>query len=824
MKHLHQHVSSWGFGLGTDIRFAVRSLARTRGFTLVALLSLAVGVGANTALFSVIHATFFRPVPGVNDPEHVVELLLTTRNGAMAEWTYPDLQDVQAADTPLQTVAGWKILEGNLTREDSGQRVRVMYASSGYFPVLGVTPALGRSFLPSEDLEPGGNPVAIISHQLWQSTLGGRTDVLGQVITLNRTPYTVVGVAPEAFKHHRIEGGIDLWAPLTQHPNVAGRESFANDRKMSWVEVIGRLRPGATLGETNAALGAVFARLAMQYPATNEHRRAFAASFGPFPATNRTTDTIAMGSVLAFGGFVLLIICANLAGMLLARGATRGREVAIRAALGASRTRLVRGLLVDALVLAIGGGALGVAVAWRVTSLAVFGGLVGSSGLDLSPGLAVLVFSSVLVLGTALAVGLVPALRLSRFEVVGSLRDEVGTSSRRASRFHRVAVSAQVGVALLFLVVSGVFVAVLSQLDRRDLGFDPHNLLVVFLDLSTQGYENPVAGLAFLDRARDSAAAVPGVASVAVADGLPIDLVGNFARVSRADRPEEQTSKVQTEFTRVGAGFLATIGAPILRGRGIEPSDTATSERVVVITRDLAARLWPGEEPVGRQLRMGLHSEVAVSHTVVGVTAEVASSRPTESWPQVFVPLAQHFDRPRLMLLVRGRSDAATLTHSIHAAVLAVDPRFVLPTAVTSMALLDRSLEPQRMTATVAGSLGLLALGLSAFGIYGLVAFVVSQRTREFGLKMALGATQVQVLWAVLCDGIRLAAPGLGLGALAAGGLTFAMQSMLLGVTPLNPVSFGLATLLILASVLLACAVPAFRASRVDPAVALRSQ
>jgi predicted permease len=828
MRRFLRACSSLGDGLAMDVRLAVRGLWRTPGFTLVSLVSLAVGIGANSALFSVIHATSLRPVPGVGAPDRVVELLVTTRLGVRQEWSYPDLADVEAAGTPLEAVAAWKVRECTYAVGEAGQRVRVMYAAPAYFPVLGVKMALGRGFLRSEGSGPGQHPVVVLGHRFWQTTLGGRPDIVGQVITLNRTPHTVVGVAPESFRHHRsAEGGIDLWAPLTQYPDFSGSRNWSADRSVAWVEALGRLRPGATVGEATAALGTVSARLARLYPDTNRDRGALAAAFGPLPAGSRTEGTLAVASLLAFGGLLLLIICANLAGMMLARGASQEREVAVRVALGAGRGRLARRFLVDAGVLAVGGGALGTVAAWWCTGIAAFGALVGLPDVDLAPGAAVLGVSFLLVLATALAVGLLPALRLSRAGAVGALKEHGGAGSRRTGRFHRVAVSSQVAVAVLFMAVSGVFVRSLSQLDRRDLGFDPERLLTVSMDLSTQGYEDPAAVTTFVDRVRESAAALPGVVSAAVADGLPVDTVGNFTGVSRADRPDDESSEVLCEFTRAGAGFFRTIGTPVLRGRAIDATDTATSEEVVVISRGLAERLWPGEDPLGRQLRLQVgagRGATATPHTVVGVTADVASSRPAENWPQVFVALAQHADRPRLLLLIKGRTDDASLARSIQSVILSADPRLVFPSAVTSRTLIERSLDMQRSTASSAAGLGAVALCLSAFGVYGLVAFVVSRRTREFGLRMALGATQGRVLGAILGDGVRLAIPGVLVGAIAAAGLTLAMQSTLLGVAPLHPAAFGLTALLVLAVVLLACAVPARRAARVDPAVALRAE
>jgi putative ABC transport system permease protein len=813
-------------GLGADVRLSIRSLARTRGFTLVALLSLALGIGANAALFSVVHAAFFRPVPGVAEPDRVVELLVTTRGRTMPEWAYLDLLDVRAADTPIQTVAGWKMRDGALVIGNASQRVRAMYASSGYFAALGVRPARGRAFQASEDVGPGQHPVAVISHQLWRNALGGRADVLGAAITLDRTPYTVIGVAPETFRHHRTsEPAPDLWVPLVQYPGFAGPENWAANRSAFWVEALGRLRPGATAGEASAALETVFGRLAREYPDTNRERGAVAAPFGPLPASYRTESTVGIAALLAAGALVLFIICTNLAGMMLARGAAGQRDLAVRTAMGAGRGRLVRGVLVEAGTLAIGGGVLGGLAAWWATRLAASSALLGLPGVDLTPDARVLAFSCLMVLATSLAIGLLPALRLTRAGAIGVLRDEMGAGGRRVGRFHRVAVSAQVGVAVLFVAVSGVFVRSLSQLDWRDLGFDPQRLLVVSLDLSAQGYDDPARGLAFADRVRASVAALPGVHAVAIADGLPVDLVGNFTSASRADSPDAEAEGVQTEFTRVGPGFFEAIGTRVLRGRGIDASDTTSAPPVVVIARRLAESLWPGDDPLGRQVRLPfINKDAGVLHTVVGVVPDVASSRPTEDWPQVFVALAQHYDRPRGLLLVRSQGDAASLTRPVQSAIRSVDPLFAVWSAVTSSELLARSLESQRVSALTTGGLGLAGLLLSAFGIYGLVAFVVSQRTREFGVRMALGASRRRILGAVLSDGLRLAAPGLALGLVVAGGFTVAVQSMLLGVAPLNPAAFGLAAVAVLTVVLLACAVPAARAAGVDPSEALRTQ
>ena len=532
----------------------------------------------------------------------------------------------------------------------------------------------------------------------------------------------------------------------------------------------------------------------------------------------------AAGALIALAGLVLLVICGNIAGMMLARGASRVREIAVRMALGASSGRLVRQLMADALVLAGAGGGIGVLLAFWATSIAASAVFSGFPDLDLRPNGTVLLGSLALVLVATLAVGVLPAVRFSRPAVLASVTRDSGSGGPRVGRLHRVAASAQIALALLFLVTCGLFVRALDRMDTRDLGFEPRNLLTVNLDLATQGYDSVERGQAFLDRAKESVSSLPGVTSVAYADGFPLDLVGNFTRVSRADLPDEAAGRVRVEFTRVADGFFQAVGTPLLRGRGIERTDTPSAGRVVVITKPLADRMWPGEEALGRQLRMSLGENPPQVYSVVGITGVVASSRPTEDWPHVFVPLLQHYDRPRFLLAVRTTGDGTTITKAIQSAVLGVDPRFPNPTVVASESLVAQSTEPQRTAAAVAGALGLLALLLSASGVYGVVRFAAASRTREFGIRIAIGATRGQILRAVLRDAVRLAIPGVIAGGVLAIGIAAAMRSMLLGVQPMDPISIAVATGMLLLVVLLAGQGPARRASRIDAIDALRHE
>jgi predicted permease len=810
--------------IGSELRLALRGLSRARAFMLVAVVSLALGIGINSTLFTLIHTAFLKPVPGVGGADRVVEVLVSDRGGVGPEWAYPDFEDVRDAGTPIEFLAGWKRRDGSLSVGEGSERVRLMYVSASYFRTLGVVPSRGRDFLPSEDAAPGLGTVVIVSHAMWRTRLGGDEGIVGRTLVINRVAYQVIGVAPEAFRGSQHFSRVDVWVPLVQHPAMAEQDGFTRDRNARWVEVVGRLRAGATLDQADAAVRTVFARLARAHPETNENRGGQVAAFGPFPATGRAEQMLAMGGLVALCGLVLLVICANVAGMMMARSAAREREVAVRIALGAGRGRLVRQWMMDALVLAVAGGGLGILTAYWATGTAAFERFVDSPGISFRPNASVLLVSLALALGTTLIFGLYPALKFSRPELGSLLKDDSGGGGRRVGRTHRIAASAQTGLAMLFLVVCGLFLRAQDAMSRKDLGFEPADLFVAELDLSTEGYGSLRDGRIFLDRVKEAVAALPGVTSVSFANGYPLDQSGNFTGVSRAELAENQPGSVTVEFTTATDGFFQAVGTALLRGRGFTRTDDSASDRVVVITQGLAERLWPGEEALGRQIRFTLDRGPGRPATVVGVVGHVASSRATDDWPQMFVPLLQHYARPRLFLLVRAAASLSALSTGIRSAVLAVDPGFTAPTVLTSDSRVIQSTQAQRASALMAGALGLLALVLSAIGVYGVVAFAVSRRTREIGIRMAIGATQGQVLRSVLRDGIRLAAPGLVLGAAIAAALAAGMRSMLLGVAPLDAVSFFASTGLLILVVLLASLVPARRASAVQPMEALRSE
>jgi predicted permease len=818
-----------------DVVFAFRSLRKARSYTAVTVLSLAVGIGVNSALFTAIHAVWVAPVPGVTGQDRIVDPVVVQEGADWWGWTYPDYAAAREADTPFEALAAWIEDDATLGADDGAERIHVAYASAEYFRVLGANPSRGRGFLPSEDVGPGQHPVAVVSHELWQNRLGGRTDILGNTVTVSRVPYTVIGVAPESFRGARVTlSTLDLWMPLVQHPRMEGDEAFVGDRARFSVQVLGRLPPEGSRSEAQAALQTVFGRLAAEHPESNANRTVRAAAFGRFPAQNRIWDLIAVAGLWGLLCVLLLIICGNLAGMALARSAAKEQEIGVRLALGSSRLRLVRHLLVESFLLALAGGALGTLLAMiGMATLSPVDLGITAPGVTFQPSGWVLAMSFALALAATLVFGLFPALRFSRPELVSALKDDSGGGGRRVGRIQRIAASAQAGAALSLLVVGALFLRSLNRTDEATLGFRPGGMMVTdfrvggfssaLIDLSEEGYptleEGGGALIAGLTKAIGS---IPGITAVALGDGAPLDRVGSYGRAARMDRPDEAESRVLVEFTRVTEGFFAAIGTPILQGRGFRPTDDPTSDEVAVITSSLAERLWPGESALGQQLLWPAGSETARPRTVVGVVGRVASSRASEDLPHVFIPLRQSYT-PRLMVVMGTTVDPSTLAGSFRDALRSVDPGLPMPRLLPGESLVARATQDQRATGRLGGGLGLVVLLLSAIGVYGVVTLAVTHRTREIGLRMAMGATRGEIIRRVLGDAVRLSAPGMIIGALLAAGTGVAMRSMLLGMSPLDPVSFLAAGGLLLAVVLLAGLAPALRASGIQPIRALRS-
>jgi predicted permease len=818
-----------------DVRFTLRGLRRAGGFAIVAVLSLAVGIGVNTAVFTTIHAVWFAPVPGMAGQDQIVDMVPVIGGQDYWQWAYPDFENVRDASTPFESITAWAMRDATFGGEDGGMRAKVAYATSEYFHVLGALPTLGRGFLDSEDGAPGQHPVVVVSHHFWQDQLSGRADILGHSLLLDDLSYTVVGVAPEGFRGARINlWSLDLWVPLSQHPDASGDESVFRERGRTTVQVLGRLRPGASVSEARAAVKTVFASLATEYPETNRDRTVKAVSFGRFPAQNRDMEAIAIVAICGLFAILLLIICGNLAGMALARAAAREQEIGVRLALGSSRVRLVRHLMVEASILTLIGAVVGIVLAMTaMTRVSPMDLNITAPGATFEPSGWTLAWSLALSFVAAQAFGLLPALRFSRPELVSALKDDTGGGGRRVGRIQRYASSFQTGAAFLLLLIAALFVRSLERTDESHIGFRPEGMAVAdfrtggtflgYLDPSEEGYPSMAeGGSTLVDRLIESIGSLPGVASAALSTGFPLDRARAYLSVNPADRPSSDSTGVRVEYTLASEGYFSTIGTPILQGRPLLQADDGTSASVAVITRSFADRLWPGEDPLGRQFSEA-GDESPATWTVVGVVGHVASSAVTEDLPQMFVPLRQSRS-PNLIILVRSDigTDPSTLAGPVREAVWSVDPALPAPRLVPAQSLVAWATQGQRTGGQVAGGLGLLVLLLAAVGVYGVVALAVANRTREIGIRVAMGATRGVVMRGVMGDALRTAWPGLLVGGLLAAGTAAALRSTLLGLSPVDPIAFLSAGGVLLVVVIAASLGPALKASGIQPMQALR--
>ena len=634
-----------------DIQFGFRSLRKAWGYSLIVILSLAVGIGVNAALFTAIHAVWLAPVPGVSDPDRIVDMVPVIRGHDEYWWAYPDFENVRDANTPFASLTAWAERDATFGAGEGGRRARVAYATSEYFQVLGALPTVGRGFLNSEDGGPGQHPVVVVSHNFWQDQLSGRSDILGQALPLDGIPYTVIGVAPEEFRGARVNrNSIDLWAPLFQHPYAAGDGSVFRNRETLSVQVLGRLRPGATIPEARAAVQTVYASLATEYPETNQDRAVKAVSFGRFPAQNRIWDLVGVVGIFGLLAVLLLIICGNLAGMAMARSAAREQEIGVRLALGSSRVRLVRHLMVEAVILALIGGGVGVALAmFAMTRVSPMDLNISAPGATFEPSGWTLVMSLVLSLVAAQAVGLLPALRFSRPELVSALKDDSGGGGLRVGRLQRAAASCQIGVAFLLLLMGALFLRSLDRTEQNQIGFRPDGMAVTdfrtggtflgFLRPSEEGYPSMAeGGTVLVDQLYESISSLPGVVSAALSSGFPLDRSRAFLSIIPENQAGSEATGVVVDYTFATEEFFATIGTPILQGRAISRDDDRTSDRVAVVTRSFADRLWPGEDALGQRFTRA-DGESLTAWSVVGVVGHVASSAATDDLPHVFFPL-----------------------------------------------------------------------------------------------------------------------------------------------------------------------------------------
>ena len=817
-----------------DLRFGVRQLLQRPLFSAVAIGSLALGIGLNVTIFSIVNGVLFRGQP-VARPDRLVEIY----SGLSADFpqltsSYPDFQDITGSASALSGVAASSYVRGILSSAGKGVLITGETITPNYFDLLGVPIALGRSFREDENLTPNGAPVLIVSHGLWQRLLGGSADVIGKSLKISGVEYTVVGVAPRQFTGTVPGVPADFWVPLMMVDRFAfsGVQSNANAgedpgktrltrRGSRWLFVKGRLADGHTIEEARAQLESLYARLRAEYPVTNKDVTvSIVASQGVrfHPMLDGYFEAASMGLAGAVA-LVLLVACGNVAGLLLSRATARRRELAIRAAIGASRRRLIQQLLAEGLVLAVAGGSLGVAVAWwaggalqALTATDVFPMRIA---FDFSIDMRVLLFAIGATAITTLVFGLAPAWSASRPELVPALKASMEGDSRSRWSSRDLLVAGQLALSAVLLVTGALLVRGLVAARGADLGYDPRPLSSLTFDLSMNGYDEAKRD-AFRERALEQLRALPGVIGATTATRLPMapDINMSGVRVEGRHAPDQQETPVDS--VAVGPDYFATVGVPIVVGRAFMSDDFLPGRRVAIVNETLAKQYWPDGAVGQRFYRGDFKSE---PWQIVGVARDHKVRSVGES-PRPYV----HVPGTSLSFVVRTATPPASALPMLRQALWSLEPDIVFTEDASAAEIADTTMLPTRVGAILLGAFGALALGLAAIGLYGVVAYSVTQRTREIGIRVALGASRGSVLRLLASRGARLAVIGLALGALGAAGVGRLLTSMLYGVSAFDALAFGAAAAVLLLIAGIANIVPALTALRIDPVKALRSE
>jgi putative ABC transport system permease protein len=802
-----------------DLRWALRMAWRTPGVTLAATLALALGIGASTAMFSVVDGVLLRPLPF---PEaqalHRVYMGVASRDRYRDPLSYPQYQDLVTHNRAFESLGGWTDDDANLTGGDRPERVLVRFALPSLLPTLKVQPARGRNFLAEETIA-GKDRVVLISHALWQRQFEGREDVLGKSVRLDGVDHQVVGVLPRGFQ---FEGTIDLWAPLaTTAPGLQVRNSH-------FLSVVGRLRPGAT----PATITGDLQRLAQLQ--TEADPKMFPAAFGlgfrgpsyldALVGDVRLPLLVLLGAV----GFVLITTCANIASLLLARAAAREREMAIRTALGAGRGRLVRQLLTESLLLAIAGGALGVLFArWGIDGLLALSPESLPRMTEVALDLRVLVFTGAIAVGSGLAFGLAPALAGSRPALHDTLKEGMFGSTSRGGRLRKALVVAQVAVSLVLLVGAGLMLRSFVRLRAVDPGFRPDHALTFRVSRPDPNVPVPRAAPSadFFTRLTARLRQLPGVTAAGACNAVPLDGIrrGRLIEVE-GYVPRDSADMPSAQNRQATPGWFASLGIPVVAGRAIEDSDVAGSPGVVVVNQSFVRRFFPGGDALGKRIRLGKLTDEFPWATIVGVVGDVRGyglEQPARS--EMYWPLTQ-VGKTELAVVVRTGGDPRALAGSVRAVMAELDPAQPIHGLQTVEQLVASSFAQRTFTLTLMVVFGVVALALAAIGLYGIMAFTVAQRTREIGIRLALGAPPARVLGMVMKNGMTLVAAGTALGTIGALIATRVVASLLYGTSRTDPVTYLAIAATLAAVALVAMLLPARHAMRVDPVRALRAE
>jgi len=811
-------------GFFEDLRYALRGLARNRGFALVAVLSLAIGIGANTTIFTLVNGILLHPLP-VAQASRLISLV-TLDSSAPGAWgcSYPNYKDYRDRNDVFSSLLLFSPLRISMSGHGEPQMVIAQIVSGNYFETLGVAPVVGRGFLPEEDSAPGAHSVAVISHSLWTREYGSDPNLTRRTVLLDGHAYQIIGVAPPGFQGINALYAADVWIPMAMYPRITSIAKLAMQRRYLGFSVVGRLKPAVNMPQAQAAMDTLARDLEREYPGDNTGRRLRLDSLSEDALGSRTRGTVVnAGTVLMIVSvLVLLVACGNVANLLIAKSAGRSREIAIRLAMGAGRWSLIRQLLVESLILSVTGCAVGLALArWTRDLLwAVRPPLFRYANFRLSVDGSVLFYSVAVSVLTAILFGLFPALRATRVDLATDLKDRAGNNAASDGRWHprSMLVMFQVALSLIALIGAGLFIRSLFNADRFDPGFDAEHLGVVSFDVSSEGYDE-ARGQEYARRAIELALTVPGVDSASISKDLPFE-VGSARTVLLHGQDHAGGRGRITLTSVVRPGFFNTMRIPLVRGRDFSPFDGKTAPHVAIVNQAAADYFWPGQDALGRSLEFFGDTQPA---QVVGVVRN-ANYQAIGETPQAMIYLAgAQFFFPFGVLYVHTAGDPDTAVLEARRALRTLDTNLLL-TARPVHAMIRESLWAQRLSADLLAVFGLLALVLASIGMYGVISYSVHQRTREIGVRLALGATPGDVQRMVLSEGVRLVAVGVVAGMMVALLASRVLQNMLFAVSARDAVTFVLVpTVLVLVSIA-ACWIPAFRATRIDPSTALRDE
>ncbi len=756
-----------------DLRYSLRTLFKRPGFTFVVVTTLALGIGANATIFTWIKAVLLASLPGIDQPEQLVEIWGATRNNSGLSSSYVDYLDYRDRNETFSGLIAHQVLPLNLGRSGKPERVRGAIVSGNYFDVLGVKALIGRTFLPEEDRTPNTHPVVVIGYGLWERRFGADPNVLGRTITLNEHDFTVIGVAPKDFGSPYAGLALDVWTPVMMKDYVARPHFSLTDRGSRWLMVMGRLKLGATVPQAQASL--------------------------------KQNMRPALAILMAAVAVVLLIACANVANLLLVRAASRRKEIALRLALGGSRARLVRQMLTESFVLASLGAALGLAIAyWTARSLVAFlPPYTNRASFDTRPDAVVFAFTLGLTVITTLLFGLAPTLHASKQDLVTAMKDNtatVGRGPRRVSLRHALVIT-QVALSMVALISAGLFVRSLREAYKADPGFDPHGVLLASFDPFLNGYDE-IRGREFYRRLVERVRTVPGIESATLARRLPLTDGGiAFANVAIDGYAPAKDEDMRLNYETVGPKYFQTMRIPFVHGRDFDERDQEGAPGVVIINETMARRYWPGGDALGRRLKL-----TKDWLEIVGVAKDVKNRSLNEApQPFLYLPLFQDY-RSNMILVARTAVEPEKMFQPVQAEVAALDPEIPMFDAKTLEEHVGISLFLQRMAATLLSIFGLLAL------------------SRELGIRVSVGAERRDIFKLILGQGLAMSVVGLFVGLIAALAVTRLTANLLYGVTATDPVTFIVIALLLLCVTLLACYFPARRATRVDPMIALRAE